>query len=158
MSGVRLTRIALRPKPFVDCPKTLGEHLKKCRLKRSLLQREAAELLGIGSFTYLKWEKGTVAPEVRLYPAIIAFLGYEPPMGDSLRERVEGKRQLLGVTLSQVAQHLGWDEGTLRRYLNRAVAIPEKREQALNAFLETDAAMLESIRSLPRRKGSRERP
>lgn len=31
-----------------------------------------------GPLTFLHWEKGRVAPEVRFWPAIVRFLGYDP--------------------------------------------------------------------------------
>ncbi len=72
-----------------------------------------------GKFTYIGWEKGHTKPYAPSYPAIIAFLGYDPlPQPTSLKERVQRKRQRLGVTFSRAAQYLGWDEGSLSRYLN----------------------------------------
>lgn len=44
------------------------------------------------------------------------------------------------MTFSQVARHLGWDEGTLTRYLNGTWRMPAARARALEKFLGTDAA------------------
>jgi len=67
----------------------LADHLKKARLDRGIPQRDAARAIGCSPLTYLHWEKVRVAPHVRFWPAILAFLGYETP-GRSLRALVGG--------------------------------------------------------------------
>jgi hypothetical protein len=67
-----------RPAGYPESPKTLGEHLRRTRLARSLLQRQAAEAIGCHHASLLNWEKGRVAPEVRFWPAVLGFLGYDP--------------------------------------------------------------------------------
>ena len=57
----------------------MGEHLKRARLDRSIQQKGAARALGCDPRTLLNWKKGRVAPDVRFWPAILAFLGYGPP-------------------------------------------------------------------------------
>lgn len=48
-----------------------------------LLQREVAQQLGVDKWTVLNWERGKTSPDVRYYPAIIEFLGYNPfPQGE----------------------------------------------------------------------------
>jgi len=59
-------------------PRTVGEHLKRARLDRGIRQKEAPRMLGCGPGTLGTWEKGRVAPDVRFWPAILAFLGYDP--------------------------------------------------------------------------------
>jgi DNA-binding XRE family transcriptional regulator len=52
-----------------------------------LLQHEVAAQLGVDKFTVLNWERGKTAPDVRYYPAIITFLGYNPlPQGATFPE------------------------------------------------------------------------
>jgi DNA-binding XRE family transcriptional regulator len=43
-------------------PRYVGEHLKKRRREAKLLQREAAERLGVSLDTYQGWETGRVEP------------------------------------------------------------------------------------------------
>ena len=54
--GTRLTLNAPRTKGYPEKPQTLGEHLKKRRRELGLLQREAAERMGISTDTYANWE------------------------------------------------------------------------------------------------------
>jgi transcriptional regulator with XRE-family HTH domain len=143
---------ALKPKVYPENPRTLGEHLKRRRKELRLLQREAAKRLGIDHFTYINWEKGHTHPYATSYPAIIAFLGYDPSdPATALADRVRAKRRQLGVTFSQVAQYLGWDEGSLTRYLNGDWPFPRPRRAQLEALLTASQDTLASIYSLPRR-------
>jgi DNA-binding XRE family transcriptional regulator len=74
------------PRPgYPETPRTLGEHLLKRRLDRSTCQKEAAREIGCAAHSLLKWEKGRAAPDVRFWPAIVAFLGYDPrPAAETL--------------------------------------------------------------------------
>jgi transcriptional regulator with XRE-family HTH domain len=97
----------------------LGEHLKKRRRELGLLHREAAEMMGIQRDTYVNWEKDKTKPVASQFRPVVAFLGYDPtPALQSLKERFEARRRALGMTFSQAALHLGWDTGSLTRYLN----------------------------------------
>lgn len=69
---------AKKPEPFPETPRTLGEHLKRCRLTRKLTQKQAAKLLGVCSNTVLHWEKNQTSPPSASIPAILAFLEYDP--------------------------------------------------------------------------------
>jgi transcriptional regulator with XRE-family HTH domain len=56
----------------------VGEHLKRARLDRGIQQRDAAREIGCDPGTLLNWEKGRVVPDVRFWPKILRFLGYDP--------------------------------------------------------------------------------
>lgn len=72
------------PAGYPECPRTLGDHLKKARLNRGLPQKDAARAIGCASLTFLHWEKGRIAPDVRFWPADPPLPGLRPP-GRSLR-------------------------------------------------------------------------
>jgi transcriptional regulator with XRE-family HTH domain len=138
-----LTVKTLRAKDYLENPQTLGEHLKKRRRELGLLQWEAAKRMGIDRWTYLNWEKGKTQPVAAQFRPVVAFLGYDPsPVPETLAERLQAKRRALGVTFSQVAQYLGWDGGTLTRYLNGTWRMPPNRAAALAAFLKAGAGEL----------------
>ena len=148
-----LTLKALRAKDYSENPHTLGEHLKKRRKELGLLQREAANQMGIGTDTYANWEKGKTEPVAAQFRPVVEFLGYDPtPAPETLTERLKAKRRELGVTFSQVARYFGWDEGTLTRYLNGTWHMPSARADALEAFLVAQEADLIGIRRLPKRQ------
>jgi transcriptional regulator with XRE-family HTH domain len=127
----------VRSKDYCENPKTLGQHLKKRRKELGLFQREAAERMGIWTETYANWEKDGTQPVAAQFRPVVQFLGYDPtPAPKTLAERLTARRRRLGVTFSQVAQHLGWDEGTLTRYLNGTWRMPHTRAASLEAFLK----------------------
>jgi hypothetical protein len=65
---------------------------------------------------------------------------------------LEAKQRSLGASLAQVARHLGWDPGSLRRYLDGTWRISPDRRGALEVFLNTDDAALAGLHSLKRRR------
>ena len=73
-----LTLKALRAKDYPETPQTLGEHLKKRRRLLGLLQREAAERMGIQRDTYVNWEKDKTKPVASQFRPVVAFLDYDP--------------------------------------------------------------------------------
>lgn len=148
-----MTLKSLRKKDYSEDPKTLGEHLKKRRRELGLLQREAAERMGIAVETLISWEKGRKRPVVAQFRPVVAFLGFDPtPRGSSLKDRVEAKRRALGITAYQVAAHLGWDPGSLNRYLRGVWPLSTERAADLEAFLSADEEELTTVPTLARRR------
>jgi transcriptional regulator with XRE-family HTH domain len=151
--GVPLTVKARKPKDYSDTPQTLGEHLKKRRRELGLLQREAGERLGVTKETVANWEKDKTKPVPSQFAPVIAFLGYDPcPEPNTLAERVEAKRRELGVTFEQVAGCLGWDPGSLSRYLNGTWGLSPARAGVLERFLRLDGDAASMASALYRRK------
>jgi DNA-binding XRE family transcriptional regulator len=67
----------LKPKSFQN-PQTPGQHLRARRHDLGQYLREAAIPLGVTPSTLMNWEKGHSKPEMQNWPAIIAYLGYDP--------------------------------------------------------------------------------
>jgi hypothetical protein len=108
--------------------------------------------MGIDTWTYLNWEKDKTVPVASRFQPVAEFLGYDPsPAPETVAERLQAKRRELAVTFSQVAQHLGWDTGTLTRYLNGKWRMPPARAATLETFLAASEAKLTPIRRLPKR-------
>jgi DNA-binding XRE family transcriptional regulator len=70
-----LTLEALRAKDYSENPQTLGGHLKKRRRQLGLLQREAAEILGVSTDTVVNWEKDKTKPVAAQFRPVVALLG-----------------------------------------------------------------------------------
>jgi transcriptional regulator with XRE-family HTH domain len=138
LPGVPVRLKGLKSKDWIDQPATLGEHLKKRRRKLRLLQRQAAEKLGVSVDTYRGWEKGRIEPYTPAWTAIIAFLGYDPnPAPRTMGERLRAARRTLGWTERRAADHLGWDPTTIYRY-ERGNRMPTgDRLDQLRAFLNS---------------------
>jgi DNA-binding XRE family transcriptional regulator len=148
-----LTLKALRAKDYSENPQTLGGHLKKRRRELGLLQREAAERMGIQRDTYVNWEKDKTGPVASQFRPVVTFLGYDPtPKPETLAERLEAKRRTLGATFDQVAQHLGWDRASLFRYVRGIWRMKPNRQAALEDFLAAPLADLKVVPSLPKRR------
>ena len=72
-----------------------------------LLQREAANEIGVSVETIRNWEKGSKNPAKRYGRAIQVFLGASPrPSGDSLPDCLRFSRWALGLTQEGLAAHL----------------------------------------------------
>ena len=64
--------------PQREVPATLGEHLRRRRHERGLLQKDAADHLGGNTFILANQEKDYRNPRLRFWPGIIECLGYDP--------------------------------------------------------------------------------
>jgi len=94
-------------------PRTLGEHLKRVRQIRELLQRQVAAEIGVGPETLANWEKDRTSPSVIYMPAVVAFLGYDPTAhASTLQGRMLAYRKHHGLTVDAAARRLGVDPGT----------------------------------------------
>jgi len=104
--------------------RTLGDHLRKARLVRGLLQTQVADALGVDHQTVLNWERNHTRVSTRFMPQVMTFLGYDPreepgPLG--LRIRALRERQ--GLSQSALAAKLGlntstvnaWERGRVRK-------------------------------------------
>ncbi|MCG7985332.1 MAG: transcriptional regulator [Candidatus Thiodiazotropha lotti] len=99
-----------------DCV-TLGDHVKRMRLKRGLQQIEVAPVLGINPWTLRNWERKRTEPLVRHYPAIMKFLGYCPyQRAEGLGRKIMLHRTHEGLTQKAFARQLKVDPGTVARW------------------------------------------
>jgi transcriptional regulator with XRE-family HTH domain len=96
--------------------KTLGDHLRKMRLDRGLLQRDVASLLLVDTDTVTTWEMNRHQPTAKFAKSIISFLGYIPFTfaGQSIGRQLHCARLIGGHTQKQVAELIGCDASSLR--------------------------------------------
>lgn len=109
---------AIKPEILADREgDTLGDHLRRTRRARGLRQIDVALLLGVDEHSIVGWEKGAKHPNIRMYPAILSFLGYEPwPVPTSLPERLIAERRRRGMSTQEAADEIGIDQGTYLRW------------------------------------------
>lgn len=144
LPGVRVTLKALRPTEFPNGPETIGEHLKARRLALGLYQRQAAERLGVTLETVLHWEKNRTEPPASVYPAIIAFLGYDPsPTPGSLSERIKAKRRALGWTIREAARQLDVDPTAWGSWEHGGLILHREHRARVAGFLGIPAGEVE---------------
>src|SRR5579859_826267 len=109
------------PRPPSDAyPKqinTLGDHIKKRRLELGLLQKQAAQRIGVNESTIQNWEGQHRHPALHCMPAIIQFLGYNPlPEVNTFADKLTRYRVSLGITQEALAKTIGIDKSTLARW------------------------------------------
>ena len=103
----------LKPNGIPNNPQSLGEHIRKRRLQLGLTQRKSAICIGVNPWTVANWEIGRYEPSIRSFPAILAFLGYnpfEPPA--TVGERLRHVRRQHGWSTGEAAHQLGVDRTT----------------------------------------------
>jgi hypothetical protein len=93
-----------RPKPgYPKELKRLGHHLVKRRLDLGLLQKAVAKLLRADPDSSRNWEAGRRAVAIGYYPALLAFLGYDPlPAPRTWGEGLVVARMRLGLSRTQI--------------------------------------------------------
>ena len=106
----RISLKALISKPYDFTPISLGDHIRKRRLKLGLCQRELAQRLGVNPWTILNWEKRRTKPPIAFIPAIVRFLGYDPfPKPKTLAQHLLAKRREMGWSIKEAAEAIGVD-------------------------------------------------
>lgn len=95
---------------------TIGDALLKRRLDLELTRKATAKLLKVNEGSLGNWEKGRTAPEDRFYPALIAFVGYNPlPPPRTVGEAVRRERLTRGLSWRRLATMAGVDPTTIAR-------------------------------------------
>lgn len=114
---VERLRVEAPPKPgYPKAINSLGDHLTARRLDLALTQREIAARLGVDPDSVRNWEAGRTFIEVRYYPELIAFLGYNPlPQPRTPGEAIRRERMSRGMSRNGLADLAGVDEATVRR-------------------------------------------
>jgi transcriptional regulator with XRE-family HTH domain len=98
-------------------PQTLGEHLRKVRLDRGLLQKDVARELSVKKGTVAAWEVNRNPVAVQLIPRVLAFLGYDPRAeGRSMGEKIRARREELGLSRRALALKIGVSRSTVRAW------------------------------------------
>lgn len=110
-----------------------------------LLQREAGKRIGVTGSTVVNWELNHTEPEVRHWPAIIDFLGYNPlPEPNSLPELIPYAQRVLGISLRGMAERLGTDECCLINWRDGKANPMEESRQRLARLSEVVGSRLTS--------------
>ena len=95
---------------------TIGDHIRTARLDRSLTQAEAAALIGVDTETIYRWEMRGHEPVVSAWGGIVQFLGFYPFPQQTLAEKLLAYRRRHGINQDALAERLGVDAGSVRRW------------------------------------------
>lgn len=136
----RVSLKSLIPQPYDFEPKTLGEHIRKIRLKMGLFQREVADQLGVNPWTILNWEKGRAEPPIVSIPTIVQFLGYDPfPEPKTLHQHLIAKRREKGWTIKKAAETVGVDPSTWGNWERGQTVLYRKHRMLIARLLKLSA-------------------
>jgi len=130
-------------KPYDLEPQTLGDHVRRKRLKIELLQKEVAELLGVNTWTVLNWENGHTQPPIEAIPAILRFLGYDPfPESKTVAQHLAAKRREMGWPIKKAARVVGVDPGTWRKWERGKTILYGNHRERIAQFLGLSLVVL----------------
>jgi transcriptional regulator with XRE-family HTH domain len=143
LPGVRISLKCPKPKKNFPTPQTVGEHIKARRLAFGLFQKDAARTLGVNQWTLINWEKNRTEPPASAYPAIHAFLGYDPlPEPQSLPERLKAKRRELGWSIREAARQFGVDQTAWGSWEHGGIIMYREHRTRIAKFLGLDESAL----------------
>lgn len=108
--------------------RTLGDHLRRARMDKGLLQRDVAELFGVCEETITNWESRGKAMQSLYYPALVDFLGYCPGevIQTEYNEPILRYRHTHDLSQKAFAKLVGVDAETIAR-IERSGVRPSDR-------------------------------
>jgi len=85
---------------------TLGDHIRRTRLERGLLQRDVAKILNVSEDSVTYWENDRAKPQVQHYRSIILFLGYYPftHETESIAGKLKQLRYCMGLSYEECGE------------------------------------------------------
>jgi transcriptional regulator with XRE-family HTH domain len=96
---------------------SLAEVLRKTRLEKGLLQREASEIIGCDKASYYNWEKERSGPVIEYSRNVRKFLGRNAQfLDESLREFKEDY-----LTIDELCRKLPMNKNTLESFVRRTL-------------------------------------
>lgn len=107
------------PKPHIywypEHPKTIGEHIRKRRMDLHLLQSDVSRMLNTCEDSVTGWENGRSVPQIRFYPRIIDFLGYNPfeASENGIGASIKAYRLTHGLSQKKLGKMLSVDGSTV---------------------------------------------
>ena len=112
---------------------TLGDHIRKVRLEKGLLQRDVAELLNVCEDSVTHWENGFAQPRVQHYPLIFSFLGYYPfpHETESIAGKLQQWRFSIGLTQVECGTYLKADIRNVRDWERKKKVPSLKRSKQI---------------------------
>ncbi|MGV3598253.1 MAG: helix-turn-helix domain-containing protein [Bacteroidota bacterium] len=132
-------RITLKKKPigYPENPKTVGEHIRKVRMDRKLLQKEVAKLIGVSEDCITYWENGRSEPQIKFMPYIIGFLGYMPIDTDAstLGGKIKEYRIRHGLSHKKIGKMLDVNATTVSAWEKNYVKVEIATKKMIEALL-----------------------
>lgn len=128
--------LLIQPPPeLTQDPITLGDHLRRRRLRLGLYQKDVAAQIGVTTSTIWNWEHGWTI-NLKYIPRVIQFLGYNPiPCPDDIIERLSWYKQVSGLTLEELGAEMGRDPEQLADWLSGRHTPCRQNQEKIGLFL-----------------------
>ncbi|HEY0781727.1 MAG TPA: helix-turn-helix transcriptional regulator [Thermoanaerobaculia bacterium] len=139
------------PRRFPDAPSQLGGQIKARRREAGLSRKDLALRLGVTRDAVRAWETGRANPGAKRYPAVVAFLGFEPGVGEtaSVGAAIRAARRRQGLTQAALAARLGVTEVAVWHWERRATLPRRARSMALIEGFLREAAKVTPLGKEP---------
>lgn len=119
--------------------RTLGQQIRYVRKQRGLLQSDVAKFLQVHIDCLTNWENNKLQPSIKLYPRILAFLGYYPFKEDGLPSTVVRKfRYLSGLGKKNLADYLKVNPRTIDNWENGKIIPPKAIIDSMLTFISRE--------------------
>ena len=119
--------------------KTVGDELRAVRLDRGLTQHEVAEMIGVNRNFIYEFELGKRINTIYALHKVYSFIGYLPKTlmidENTLHGKLFAHRIRNGYTYQRVAQMIGLDKSTVRRFV-RGLIINEVSRKQIDIYFE----------------------
>jgi DNA-binding transcriptional regulator YiaG len=116
-----------------------------------LTQREAATLIGVVRDALARWESAGKEPDLRVLPAVIGFLGYDPrPEPANFVQILVYVRGALGLSQSEFGRKVSVPTPTLRAWEQGLCTPSEKRQRLVEIGMRSLLQVPKSPLFLPR--------
>ena len=119
-------------------PTTLGEHIRKVRLKRKQTQGQIAKLLHVNQMNLSAWELNQKVPHPKYAEIIIDFLGYIPTITSKI-ERL-GTR----IKLYRLKHKLSINEFCKLKQIDKALVYKHEMQRFCK-FSEKEYEVIEQV-------------
>lgn len=141
-----------KPLPFSypSSPVTIGEHIRKKRMELKLLQSDVAECFDVSTDCITYWENNRSNPQIKFFPKIIDFLGYNPLDFDesTLSGKIKAYWYRTRTTSSMFANLFKVDQSTVTEWESGKCLPASKHLIELEALLDNSVSQI--LSALPR--------
>jgi len=121
---------------LVKEPVTLGDHLRRRRLKLGLYQKDVAIQIGVTASTIWNWENGWSSIALGCMSKAIAFLGHNPiSCPEDLIVSLACYKQVNGLPLEELGAEMSRDPEQLPDWLSGRHQPNRKNREAIEIFL-----------------------
>jgi transcriptional regulator with XRE-family HTH domain len=130
----KLPRPAKYPKELM----TIADHLRKRRYDLKLSRLQVAKIIGVSTETITNWENERKAPQIKFFPKIIEFLGYNPYRIDISTQggRIKFYRYQKGLSQRGLAKLLRVESSTIKTWEKNECEPRQNNLKRLTKYLE----------------------